>query len=276
MYTLDTVFEVLMRKKSKNFTKIVAWVATIIILALSMLSMSACIKRDDILGSFYGQGMGANGIYGEVVLQFKENDTVNIVTEPVGDIATVGTGTYRIFGKEVIIDIGDEGSVVYKYDKKTNSLSSESNGVVLYKMNEAEESAFNELLNDLLKSSSDNNDNIQPSNLSKKEQIKIIEEALLDGTVVATGERSVLVKVPLSPELISISKLPPNGSNISESTDMLSHLEDLETGFTLIEVTASDYRLLAYDISKNFKRMESKNGMMITYWYTVCINRWYN
>lgn len=263
-----------MRKKSKNFTKIVAWVATIIILALSMLSMSACIKRDDILGSFYGQGMGANGIYGEVVLQFKENDTVNIVTEPVGDTATVGTGTYRIFGKEVIIDIGDEGSVVYKYDKKNNSLSSESNGVVLYKMNEAEESAFNELLNDLLKSSSDNNDNIQPSNLSKKEQIKIIEEALLDGTVVATGERSVLVKVPLSPELISISKLTPNGW--AESTDMLSHLEDLETGFTLIEVTASDYRLLAYGINKNFKFSESKDGMMITYWYTVCIHRWYN
>ncbi len=263
-----------MRKNSKIFTKIVAYVATIIILALSMLSMSACVKRDDILGSFYGQGMGANGIYVEVVLQFKENDTVNIVTEPVGDIATVGTGTYRIFGKEVIIDIGDEGSVVYKYNKKTNSLSSKSNGVVLYKMSEAEESAFNELLNDLLVPSSSNNDSIQPSHLSKKEQIKIIEEALLDGTVVENGEYSVLVKVPLSPELIAISKQIANGA--SKSTDMLSHLEDLETGFTLIDVTASDYRLLAYGVDKNFNYWEIKDGKTQLNMYCVCIFRWEN
>lgn len=102
------------------------------------------------------------------------------------------------------------------------------------------------------------------------EKVKIIESALLKGTIVAVNPLSVYVKVPLNDELLALSKQEPDAW-FQSGEDGLKYISS-DKNSTLIEITSNDYRLLAYGIDKLTIDNAIQNNSQLG-WYCIGIDR---
>ena len=157
------------------------------------------------------------------------------------------TGTYKISKNKVILNVFNDGEITFEYDKKANSLSTDTDDIVLNKLSKGKaEIKELEIITQINTSfASDDSLKISPEQmkLEQAEKVKIIESALLKGTIVAVNPLSVYVKVPLSDELLALSKQEPDAW-FQSGEDGLKYIS-FEKNSTLIEITSNDYRLLA-------------------------------
>ena len=260
-----------MRKKT---LRAVSVFVVMVFLVLAVFSLSACSSKKNIIGTFYGIGYNFDGKITECVIKFIDKTDLWAYTHISGNSPVIQTGTYWISENKVMLDVFNDGEITFEYDKKANSLSTETADIVLNKLSkgkaEIKELEIITQINTLFAS----DDSLKKSPVQMKfeqaEKVKIIESALLKGTIVAVNPLSVYVKVPLSDELLALSKQEPDAW-FQSGEDGLNYISS-DKNSTLIEITSTDYRLLAYGIDKLTIDNAIQNNSQLG-WYCIGIDR---
>lgn len=208
------------------------------------------------------------------MIKFIDKTDLWAYTRISGNSPVIQTGTYKISKNKVILNVFNDGEITFEYDKKANSLSTDTADIVLYKLDEedAEQKELYLIRQINTSFASDDSLKISPEQmkLEQAEKVKIIESALLKGTIVAVNPLSVYVKVPLSDELLALSKQEPDAW-FQSGEDGLKYIS-FEKNSTLIEITSNDYRLLAYGIDKLTIDNAIQNNSQLG-WYCIGIDR---
>ena len=254
---------------NKKTLRAVSVFVVMVFLVLAVFSLSACSSKKNIIGTFYGIGYNFDGKITECVIKFIDKTDLWAYTHISGNSPVIQTGTYKISKNKVILNVFNDGEITFEYDKKTNSLSTNTADIVLNKLSKEKAEIITQI-NTLF--ASDDSLKISPAQmkLEQAEKVKIIESALLKGTIVAVNPLSVYVKVPLNDELLALSKQEPDAW-FQSGEDGLKYISS-DKNSTLIEITSNDYRLLAYGIDKLTIDNAIQNNSQLG-WYCIGIDR---
>lgn len=259
---------------NKKTLRAVSVFVVIVFLVLAVFSLSACSTKKNIIGTFYGIGYSFDGKITELMIKFIDKNDLWAYTHISGNSPVIQTGTYWISENKVMLDVFDDGEITFEYDKKTNSLSTNTADIVLYKLDE-EDAEQNELyLIRQINTSFASNDSlkISPEQMKFKqaEKVEIIENALLNSRIVSVNPLSVYVKVPLTLELLALSQQEPDAW--FQSGGGLDLVATLDKYTTLIEITSESYRLLAYGVDQLAIENAFRNNPQ-SCWYCISIDR---
>lgn len=258
----------------KKTLRAVSVFVVMVFLVLAVFSLSACSAKKNIIGTFYGIGYSFDGKITELMIKFIDKNDLWAYTHISGNSPVIQTGTYKISKNKVILNVFNDGEITFEYDKQANSLSTNTADIVLYKLDEedAEQKELYLIRQINTSFASDDSLKISPEQmkLEQAEKVEIIENALLKSRIVSVNPLSVYVKVPLSDELLALSKQEPDAW-FQSGEDGLKYIS-FEKNSTLIEITSNDYRLLAYGIDKLTIDNAIQNNSQLG-WHCIGIDR---